>query len=323
MSNIVSVDSISKPKAPWIGVGESGEWSDVRQAMADCDLDFHVESCPVEFSYEENVDSAVIKYYDVVPGFKANVRQDTHVPLGCVSDTYRIVQNEDIFDMLTPFIECGGTVTNAGMTNEGLCFMIVEMQKSTVGGDGYTFYLMATNSFNGRFPASLICTPVRIICQNMYRQLAKNDVVARFRHSLNIGSRLEAVKAAYEVYREYMASFTGHVEGLKQLQAAHTIDEFVEYMFPYTVTDESSPRYQSSKDRIDERRAEYVNKYYYSSTNSDFGTCFALVNAYYDYVSHEVPVRKIEEDYRSSRFSKIVAGTAVSSDLISYMKQSR
>lgn len=314
------VATTAKPKAPWIGCGTSGSWTDVDEAMKACGLDFDVESKDVQFSY----DDSGMTYYDRIPGYKATVRSDTHEPLGCVSSTYKIVQNSDIFPMLDPFVQAGGRVTSGGMTEQGLCFMVVTMDDARIAGDDYTINVMATNSFNGQFPASLICSPVRIICQNMYRSLMNNsDNVARFRHSLNINDRLTAMKAAYEVFTDYKGQFASEVEKLKQLPAAHTVDEFVELMFPYSNVSPDSPRYQSARDRVDERRALYVNKYYNSPTNSDHGTCFALVNAYYDYVSHDVPVRKTEDEYRDKRLSSLVGGKMVNPKLMSYMCESK
>lgn len=314
------VTTNAKPKAPWIGCGTSGIWSSVKEAMEACDLNFEVESKEVKFSYDEGG----MTYYDVIPGYKATVRTDTHKPLGCVSGTYKVVQNSDIFPMLDPFVQAGGLVTAGGMTEQGLCFMVVTMNDAHIAGDDYTINVMATNSFNGQFPASLICSPIRIVCQNMYRSLMNNsDNVARFRHSLNITGRLDAMKAAYEVFTDFTGQFASEVENLKKLQAAHTIDEFVEEMFPYSKISEDSPRYQSARDRVDERRALYVNKYYNSPTNSDHGTCFALVNAYYDYVSHDVPVRKTEDEYRDKRFSSLVGGKMISPKLMSYMCESK
>ena len=319
------VPTVAKPVAPWIGVGESGEWSSVADAMDACGLNFHVTDKDLQFSWDdEQGDGSALTYYNTVPGYKATVRTDTHDPLGVVSNTYRIVQNEDIFSMLDPFVKMGGTITHGGMTAQGLCFMIVTMENANVAEDDYTINVMATNSFNGAFPATLICSPVRIICQNMYRQLMNNsDSVASFRHSLNVGGRLETLKSAYDMFTGYKDLFAHDVERLKSLPAAHTIDEFVELMFPYTNNNEESARYQSSKDRVDERRAFYVNHYYNSPTNSDHGTCFALVNAYYDYMSHDVPVRKTDEEYRDARLSKIVGGKMVSPKLMNFMCQSK
>lgn len=315
MTNIGTIAAV-RNKAPWIGVGCSGNWSVVEDAMDACGLNFEVRPKNVQFSYDEDN----LTYYETIPGFKAMVRTDSNKALGCVSDTYQLVQNHEIFSMLEPFVNAGGHIVAGGMTNQGLCFMVAEMEVSNIGGDDYAINIMATNSFNGRFPASLICTPVRIICQNMYRQLMnKADNVARFRHSLNISGRLNAIKSAYEMFLDYKDGFSNHINVLKSSQAKHSIDEVVELMFPYSEVDPDSPRYESSRERVDERRAYYINHYYNSDTNSDFGSCFALVNAYYDYISHDVPVRKTEEEYKDSRLSKIVGGTMVKPKLMSFM----
>lgn len=310
----------AKPVAPWIGVGPTGSWNEVSDAMEACGLNFTVTSEDVQFSYDEPVDGSTLTYYNTVPGFKVNVRSDTHEPLGCVSDTYQLIQNEEVFSMLDPFIKAGGVVTNGGMTREGLCFMIVHMDSKNIAGDDYEINVMATNSFNGRFPASIIWSPVRIICQNMYRQLMNNtDSVARFRHSLNIAGRLGAMKSAYDMFLDLDNGFGQQIELLKNRKAKHSIDEVVEMMFPYGNVDPDSPHYQNSIDRVDERRAYYVNRYYNSSTNSDHGTCFALVNAFYDYMSHDVPVRSTEDEYKGKRLSKIVGGKMVNPKLMSFM----
>lgn len=306
----------TKPVAPWIGVGPTGSWGSIDEAMEVCGLNFEVTSEDVKFSYDENG----MTYFNNVPGYKATVRSDTHEPLGCVSSTYQLIQNEEVFNMLTPFISAGGVVTNGGMTDQGLCFMIVKMDVKNIAGDDYEINVMATNSFNGRFPASIIWSPVRIICQNMYRQLMNNtDSVARFRHSLNIAGRLGAMKSAYDMFLDLDNGFGQQIELLKDRKAKHSIDEVVEMMFPYGNVDPDSSRYQSSIDRVDERRAYYVNHYYNSPTNSDHGSCFALVNAFYDYMSHDVPVRSSESEYADKRLSKIVGGTMVKPKLMSFM----
>lgn len=312
-----AIETFSKPAAPWVGIGEQGEWTDVKQAMAACGLDFEVAPKNLQFAYTEDDGS---NYFGNVPGFKATVREDTHEALGCVSSTYTIVQNEEIFSMLDPFVKAGGVVTNGGMTAEGLCFMVLDMGVLNAGGDSYTMNVMATNSFNGRFPAALICSPVRIICQNMYRQLMGNtDNVARYRHTVTAGSKLNALKAATDAFINYKGVFGAEVEMLKQRKAKHSIDEVVEMMFPYTSLAQDSSRYGSMTERIDEQRTHYINRYYNSATNSDYGSCFALVNAYYDYTSHNVPVRSTEEQYKSKRLSTTVGGTMIKPKLMSFM----
>lgn len=310
-----------EPKAPWIGVGKSGTWKSIDEAMDVCGLNFEVKKYDTEFHYE---DEQNMTFYTTVPGVMATVREDTHAPLGVVSPTYQVVQNNDLFSMLQPFVDAGGVVTNGGMTYDGLCFMVVNMEQANIGGDYYNINIMATNSFNGKYPAAMICSPVRIICQNMYRQLMGNsDNIARFRHSLNVEGKIAAIKAAYEMFNNYKEDFNNEINNLKQLEAKHSIEEFVEYMYPYSNISSDSPRYQTSTEKIDEKRSLYINKYYNSSTNSDFGTCFALVNAYYDYVSHELPVKKSEEEYAGKRLSGIVGGTSIRPNLMQFMCESK
>lgn len=309
----------AKPKAPWIGIGASGEWTDVQEAMAAAGLNFAVGSRTMEYQCKAD-DSGSFVTYNPVPGFKANVREDTDQFLGCVSGTYQIVQNEEVFSLLEPFIQAGGKITHAGMTDQGLCFMVAEVENASIAGDSYSINVMATNSFNGAFPAAVICTPLRIICQNMYRSLmGQSDSVARYRHSLNASQRLGAMKAAYDMFTSYNGQFSENVERLKLEKAKHSIEEFVELMYPYGNAEEGTKRFVTSRDKVDDKRMQYIEKYYYSKTNSDQGSKFALVNAYYDFISHATPERADYHAYAGKRLSNIVAGTSVSNKLMQFM----
>lgn len=308
--------AIQRAHAPWIGCGTQGKWYSVEDALEACGLYFEVESLEAQVSYDEDGRT----YFSRVPGVRANVRSDSHEILGCVSSTYRLVQNREAFSCLEPFLDNNGTITCGGMTSTGLCFMIVRMEVRDAGGDDYEINLMATNSFNAKFPTSLIWAPVRIVCQNMYRSLCNSrDNVAKYRHSMNVQGKLSSLKEAYDATLSFEDKFSRDVRMLKSRKSKHSAEELAELMFPYTVTDSSSPRYESSRDRVDENRAYFVNRYYNSPTNSDHGTCFSLVNAYYDYVSHHVSARKTEDTYRDARLSGIVAGTFVKPKIMQFM----
>lgn len=313
------IETASKQVAPWIGIGTSGEWGDVDVAMRECGLDFEVKSKALKFQYEDDEDDGIVFYGDV-HGHKATVREDTHEALGCVRSSYKIIQNKDIFSMLNPFLQSGGKITHGGMTNEGLCFLIVEMQQMVIGGEAYDINIMATNSFNGMFKASLICSPVRIICQNMYRQLMGNsDNVMHFLHTMNVYNRIGLIKSALDSFNVYGRTFKDNIEMLKATKAKYSIDEIVSEMFPYTNTDEQSKRFQSSKELVDATRTSYIENYYRSDTNDPDGSCFSLVNAYYDYTSHSVPKRATDESYRSKRLSSTVGGTLIKPKLMQLM----
>ena len=90
-------------------------------------------------------------------------------------------------------------------------------------------------------------------------------------------------------------------------------------MFPYSKIDESSKRFQSSRDAVDAARNAYITNYYKSPTNNPDGSCFSLVNAYYDYTSHSVPKRSTEADYKSKRLSSTVGGTMIKPKLMQFM----
>ena len=126
---------------PWIGVGTSGEWISVSEALYDSGLAFKVEQedCYTHEGY-------------IIPGLAVNRRADDGVILGYTSNRYGVIQNHEAFSMMEPFIKAGGRIIQAGQTTNGMMFMVLKLDMITVLGDDYELYVFITNSFNNQFP---------------------------------------------------------------------------------------------------------------------------------------------------------------------------
>lgn len=302
-------------EAPWIGIGVSGHWTDYREALHDAQLDFEVEAkdAKVEVDIPAWSGGSIMRY-DTVPGVQVNMVKDSDKILGCVSKQYGIVQNEQAFKLLEPFTQLGGVITNAGMTEQGLVFMVLRMRREMMQGDEWDFDVMCTNSFNGNFPCALMMVPTRIVCQNMYRKLmgGSSDSLLHVRHCSMSERRLEA---AGKVTGNVMSYITAFGLALSQAANKHLTMRRVErdilpMLFPYPKP--GGDKYVMSKERVDRMRKDFMDRYYYAPDNAKFhGTGLGFINAYYDYLSHGDPGKCMPGSWADRRFSNIVSGSNI------------
>lgn len=318
-----------KREAPWIGIGASGTWTDYEDALDAAGLDFTV--------YREKVhcDLPVVPIAEIpgygtlgygsivstmpkeVPVF-ANVRDSDNKILGVVSQQYGIVQNHDAFSLLEPFTKAGGVITNAGMTEQGLCFMVLRMRQSVILGDEWDFDVMCTNSFNGAFPCSLIIVPMRIVCQNMYRKLmGRHDGMLHVRHGRFAEDRIVAAGSVTAQLLTFQAAFESQIQLLadKNMRTATIENAMLPILFPYPK--EGTPKEAETKERINRMREQFMDIYYDASDNRKFhGTALGFVNAYYDYLSHREPIKRKSGKWEDRRLSGLVSGNDVNNKLL-------
>lgn len=304
-----------KREVPWLGIGVQGHWTDYREALHDSQLNFEVEAKEAKVARKEIVSPGVyVVEHDTVPGVQVNVQKDNNRILGCVSSSYGIVQNEQAFSLLEPFTQLGGIITNAGMTEQGLVFMVLRMRREVLQGDNWNFDVMCTNSFNGMFPCALMMVPTRIICQNMYRKLmgGSSDSLLHVRHGSMAQQRLTAASKVTGNVMTYIQAF-GATLGMAQSKKVDTDtmeQDLLPMIFPYPKP--GGPREQMSKERVDALRQEFMDRYYDADDNRKFhGTGLGFINAYYDYLSHRDPIKCMPGNWEDRRLSGLVSGNDV------------
>lgn len=301
MPNIIAT---RQRTVPWVGIGVSGRWDNSADALHDSQLDFDVRQEQLFWQ----LDDEGIVYNEKAPMF-GNVRNTDDKLLGCVTPQYRIIQNRDAFSLIDPFIANGGFITHAGMTEDGLCFMVAEVQSKSIGGEDYTINLMATNSFNTRYPCQIIMTPVRIICQNMYRKLVPDRIFAA-KHTTTVNERLKAIANGNAIEKKVLA-FTNVIESAQgKTMSSRKLELLTALLFPYPK--EKGPREATFKLKADEQRRKFLDVYYDAADNQcHHNTAFGFINAYYDYLSHRDAVRNTSMAWADRRLSGIVSGDDV------------
>ena len=304
-------------EAPWVGIGVKGQWDNYKEALRDSKLDFNVvaKDAKVEIvdPWSTGFGTSIINY-ETVPGVQVNLRESDNKILGCVSSQYGIVQNEQAFSLLEPFTNLGGIITNAGMTEQGLVFMVLRMRQEMIAGEEWNFDVMCTNSFNGAFPCGIIMVPTRIICQNMYRKLmgGNSDSLLHVRHGRMAPQRLEAASKVTGNIMSYVSAFgvTLGAARNKSLRASDMQHDILPMIFPYPKP--GGDRYETSKERVDRLREEFMIRYYDAPDNRKYhGTGLGFINAYYDYLSHRDPAKCMPGSWQDRRLSGLVSGNDV------------
>lgn len=298
-----------KREVPWLGVGTTGEWVEVTEALHDSELDYTVKQ---SVAYD--------RYGNELPGVLVNHNVTTGEIVGVTSDRYGVVQNMDAFSLLDPFCKAGGVIEHAGMTVNGMCFMVMRMPGMAFGfmDDDFELYVCAMNSFNTKFPLAIIITPVRVYCQNMFRKLMKrSDTVLMIKHGRFAMDRMLSVSKATTLLIDYTMDFKQALNtSMRYKRTDDDVHDFVEVMMPLVPETPEHPRAAFSNERIRQQREQFFNDYYMAPDNEMYrDTSLGIINAYYDWITHYVPVRA-SEDFGEIRFGNFMSGANVNRKLV-------
>lgn len=165
--------------------------------------------------------------------------------------------------MPKPFLEADGVIEHAGITEQGMAFMVMRMPARAFGfaGDDLDLCICAMNGFNARFPMAVIITPIRVHCQNMFRRLMeRSDTALCIEHGSLAGKRMLAAADAASLLASCTDDFIGHLDNAASAHRSKTeIDRFIESMFPLVPVDAGHPRAASSNERIELARSKFYN----------------------------------------------------------------
>lgn len=307
MANAITTNRV----APWLGIGVQGQWDNSFDALQAADLDFNVRQ---EELFWQRDDQGIV-YNERVPMF-ANVRNTDDRLLGCVTPQYKIIQNRDAFSLIDPFVAGNnGSITNVGMTEDGLCFMVARVQvERTIGSEPYEINLMVTNSFNTKYPCQIILTPIRIYCQNMYRKLT-SDRVFLAKHTTTADERLQRIAQGNVVEKKVLA-FSNVIESYQGKHMSKTqLEALIAMLFPYPK--EGGPREVTYRLKADEQRERFKDQYFDAPDNRVHqDSAFGFVNAYFDYLSHRTPTRDMSGSWADRRLSGLVSGLDVNQSVL-------
>jgi phage/plasmid-like protein (TIGR03299 family) len=282
-------------EVPWHGIGAvlDGVLTS-EEAIKQARLTWTVEQTPV---YAAN------NWVQPIPGFLANVRNDTNEVLGIVSERYRIAQNKDVFSFADEIIgnkKIPCTYETAGsLFNGRKVFILVNMPKGRIVGDEYKPYLALSNAHDGSGCLEIFLTGIRIVCNNTLTaalHTAKRKISIRHL-SLMEQRKDEAIKTmgAASKYFHDLEAFASELAGKKV-----NIGKVLEKLFP--VSGDMSKRQLKSNKEVKELIKNLHKKK--DDLQNFKGTAWGVYNAIADYRSNAEPRRKTPTfaDNRMARF---------------------
>lgn len=290
--------------------------------------DYYEAFVAAGLNYKVNAEEVVSTSGVDIEGVHANIREDTQEFMGITSNKYGVIQNSLAFSMMQPFENLGMEYRRGGMTKNGLCFMVGELDDFEVLDDEFKMNVLGINSFNGRYPFMILLTPRRVVCENMFRGLMRGgsggnqESMFQIRHGKNIAKTLNSLteEQLKEKVGTFYADFIKTCEGLaSQKVDVKVLDKFLETLYPYK--DDDGVRNVKKWEKANFLRQKWLDTYYDVEDNQNFkGTRYGIMNAYYDYLSHPEKHGVNREGYEVRRFEKLMVGDGVNNKLMNIIK---
>jgi phage/plasmid-like protein (TIGR03299 family) len=299
---------------PWHGIGavlDGVLTSD--EAIKQARLTWAVDQTPV---------FTATNLTDPIPGYVANVREDTKEVLGIVSERYRVAQNKDVFAFADNLIGNGEvpcTYETAGsLFNGRRVFLLVNMPQGRIVEDEYQPYLCLSNAHDGTACLQIFLTAIRVVCNNTLQaalHTAKRKISIKHL-SLMEQRKEEAVKTmgAASKYFHDLEEFALQLAGKKV-----NIGKVLDRLFP--VSHEMSKRQRNSNNKV---KLCIKNILRNKDDLQNFkGTAWGAYSAIADYRSNADPKRRTAT-YADGKMSRFLDGDPVlkeAQDIITEMSE--
>jgi phage/plasmid-like protein (TIGR03299 family) len=203
-------------EVPWHGLGVRVEEAlTSHEAISAAGLDWQVVQKPIYTSdFVCSIGNIHSSDKQLIPNYKANVRDSDNQVLGVVSDRYNVVQNEEAFAFTDALIGEGVRYETAGSLQSGRkVWLLAKLpEKYIIGGERIEPFLVFSNSHDGSGAIKVCMTPIRVVCQNTLNlalDTAKRSWSSK--HTVNIKNRLDEVRDTLKLAHGYMVLSSTHL----------------------------------------------------------------------------------------------------------------
>ena len=285
---------------PWHGLGTMVEEAPTsREALEAAELNWQV--------IQKNLvtDSGI-----VVPGFKANLRENDQQVLGVVSDRYKVVQNEEAFAFTDALLGEGVTYETAGSLQNGRRTWILAKlpARYIISGDEVTPYLVFMNSHDGSGSIKAAMTPIRVVCQNTLN-LALSTAKRSWstNHTGDIKGKMEDARYTLLYADQYMAELGKAIDKLNQQKLSdRQVLEYIDSLFPI-IPNPSDQQIRNMQKMKEDMKVRYFDAPDLQHVGK---TAYRFINAVSDFATHAKPLRE-RTGYKENLFARTVDGNAM------------
>ena len=246
----------------------------------------------------------------VVPGFKANLRENDQQVLGVVSDRYKVVQNEEAFAFTDALLGEGVTYETAGSLQNGRRTWILAKlpARYIISGDEVTPYLVFMNSHDGSGSIKAAMTPIRVVCQNTLN-LALSTAKRSWstNHTGDIKGKMEDARYTLLYADQYMAELGKAIDKLNQQKLSdRQVLEYIDSLFPI-IPNPSDQQIRNMQKMKEDMKVRYFDAPDLQHVGKN---AYRFINAVSDFATHAKPLRE-RTGYKENLFARTVDGNAM------------
>lgn len=282
---------------PWHGLGTRVEEApSSADALRLAGLDWQVMQEPI---YTGNG--------DMVPGYKANIRDSDRKVLGVVTDRYKVIQNREAFAFTDSLLGSGVRYETAGSLQEGKKVWILARlpREYIISGERISPYLVFSNTHDGSGVVRVALTPIRVVCNNTLNlALATAKRSWTMIHTGNIKDKIKEAEATLFMAEEYMDSLGKEFERLQKQKL--TEKQVMEYIGQLLPIEKGATPVQGKN--IRKLREDMGRRYYDAPDLQGVGNnAYRFINAVSDFATHSQPLRRTA-NYKENLFIRTMEG---------------
>ena len=283
--------------APWTGLGRKiTEARTSKEALELAGLDWQVLQEPIYTGQDE-----------LIPGYKANVRDQDHKVLGIVTEKYKVVQNEQAFGFTDALLEEGVRYETAGVLQDGKrVWMLCKLQSEyIISGERISPFLVIVNSHDSSSALKIALLPLRIRCSNMLNLALKQAKRSWSTiHAGEVKKKMDEAKNTLFMAEKYMDNLGKEFEALRMKNL--TDKEVVDYIDILLPTDNGATIQQVKN--INRLKEDIKRRYFDAPDLQDVGkNAYRFINSIADFCGHCSPLRQTE-NYWENQFARNMEG---------------
>ncbi|MCL2621153.1 MAG: DUF932 domain-containing protein [Defluviitaleaceae bacterium] len=331
-------------ETPWHGLGIRVEEAlNSKDALVAAGLDWKVTQRPIYTAdFICHTGAVYTSEEQIIPNYKANIRDIDGAVLGVVTDRYKIVQNEEAFAFTDALIGEGVRYETAGSLQGGRRVWILGKLPDNyiIAGERIEPYMVFSNSHDGSAAIKVAMTPIRVVCQNtlnlamkeakrswstkhtggVHNRMGLVDVAGNgvgggsngysgSNSSDGVGSSahtkgvLEAQKTLGLAHK-YMESLGREFDNLSRVRLSdNKVMEFINELIP--LTPDASDIQRKNTEQL---RDDVKIRYFEAPDLKQLGkNGYRFINAISDHATHVKPLRETST-YRENLFLKTLEG---------------
>jgi len=296
-------------ETPWHGLGTRVEEAlTSSDALVAAGLDWRVIQKPI-YTADLICSSGNVYTSDeqIIPNYKANIRETDGAVLGVVTDRYRIVQNEDALRFTDCLIGEGVKYETAGSLQGGRRVWILAKlpERYVIAGERIEPFLVFSNSHDGSSAIRVAMTPVRIVCQNTLNlALSQARRTWSAKHTGNVHNRMLEARETLGLAHKYMENLGKEFDNLSRIKLSdNKVMEFINELIPL-----SADASDIQRKNIEQMRDDVKIRYFEAPDLKVLGkNGYRFINAISDHATHVKPLRETAT-YRENLFLKTLEG---------------